>query len=524
MAEEVQVAAFEEDDESKYLPKNPWLSVTPVLIAVIMFALDGTIANVALPHMAGSFGATRDESMWILTFYLIASGIVIPSVDFFSKFFGRKNFFTISILLFTVASFLCGTAKSLVSMVIFRIIQGAGGGGIVPLSQAIMLESFPKEKRGMAMAIFGMGTIIAPVLGPVLGGWMTDNWTWPWIYFINVPIGCVAAILSHKYLFNPPYARRKKGVKMDWWGFFYLSMWLLFLQIFFDKGNNKDWFGSTWVRWIFTISCINGILFFITQIIKRPNKLCDLSVLTNKAFLTGTFIRTVMQGVLYASVAILPQFLQSMMGYTAYLSGLSMMPRGFGGLTSLIICAFIADRVDKRKMVACGLLLLGAGALSLGFMNLQISSIKIMMPNFVMGMGIGLSMIPIINLSMETLTNQQMTNASGLQNMFTNIGGSIGTSLVATFLTRFSQVHQYMMVGKLSDLNNAFVTRVQSTASVLMQYTSPDMATHMSQYTQYNSLVQQSTLWAYMDSFRIFGLLCFMLIPLLLLFKKSKSR
>ena len=202
MAEEVQVAAFEEDDESKYLPKNPWLSVTPVLIAVIMFALDGTIANVALPHMAGSFGATRDESMWILTFYLIASGIVIPSVDFFSKFFGRKNFFTISILLFTVASFLCGTAKSLVSMVIFRIIQGAGGGGIVPLSQAIMLESFPKEKRGMAMAIFGMGTIIAPVLGPVLGGWITDNWTWPWIYFINVPIGCVAAILSHKYLFN----------------------------------------------------------------------------------------------------------------------------------------------------------------------------------------------------------------------------------------------------------------------------------------------------------------------------------
>lgn len=511
------------EDENKYLPKNPWLACAPILLAVFVYVMDGTIANVALPHMAGSFSATRDESIWILTSYLIASGIVIPSVGYFSKLFGRKNFYIISILLFTVASLLCGTAKSLGQMVIYRILQGAGGGGIVPLSQAIMMESFPKEKRGTAMAIFGMGVIIAPIIGPVLGGWITDNWTWPWIFFINVPLGCIAAIMAKNLLFNPPYARRQRGVKLDGLGFFLLFLWLLCLQVFFDKGNNADWFNATWIRWIFTISCISGVCFFISQAV-RKDTLVDLSVFRNKEFVIGTFIQVVMQAVLYASIAILPQFLQSMMGYTAYLSGLSMMPRGIGSLTATIICAFIADRVDKRKLVAVGLICIGTAGCMFGFLNLQIAQMNIMIPNCLMGFGLGLSMVPIINLSMETLSNSQMTNASGLQNLFKNIGGAIGTSLVATFLTRFAQVHQYMMVGKLSELNPVFVERVQTTAGALMQYTSVDVARHMADYSLYGSLIKQSTLWAFMDSFRIFGVLCFMLIPLLLLFKKSKSR
>ena len=511
------------EDENKYLPKNPWLACAPILLAVFVYVMDGTIANVALPHMAGSFSATRDESIWILTSYLIASGIVIPSVGYFSKLFGRKNFYIISILLFTVASLLCGTAKSLGQMVIYRILQGAGGGGIVPLSQAIMMESFPKEKRGTAMAIFGMGVIIAPIIGPVLGGWITDNWTWPWIFFINVPLGCIAAIMAKNLLFNPPYARRQRGVKLDGLGFFLLFLWLLCLQVFFDKGNNADWFNATWIRWIFTISCISGVCFFISQAV-RKDTLVDLSVFRNKEFVIGTFIQVVMQAVLYASIAILPQFLQSMMGYTAYLSGLSMMPRGIGSLTATIICAFIADRVDKRKLVAVGLTCIGTAGCMFGFLNLQIAQMNIMIPNCLMGFGLGLSMVPIINLSMETLSNSQMTNASGLQNLFKNIGGAIGTSLVATFLTRFAQVHQYMMVGKLSELNPVFVERVQTTAGALMQYTSVDVARHMADYSLYGSLIKQSTLWAFMDSFRIFGVLCFMLIPLLLLFKKSKSR
>ncbi len=509
-------------DEEKYLPENPWLCNIPVLIAVIVFVLDGTIANVALPHMAGSFSATRDESMWILTSYLIASGIVIPSVDFFSKFFGRKNFYVISILLFTVASLLCGMAQNLGQMVFFRILQGAGGGGIVPLSQAIMMESFPKNRRGTAMAIFGMGVIIAPIIGPVLGGWITDNWTWPWIFFINVPLGCIAAVIASKLLYNPPYSHRQKGVKLDGLGFFLLIIWLCSLQVFFDKGNNADWFNASWIRWIFTVSMLAMVCFFISQW-KRKNTLLDLSVFKDKNFIIGTFIQVVMQAVLYASIAILPQFLQSLMGYTAFLSGRSMMPRGLGSFTATIICAFIADKVDKRILVALGLCFLGGAGLFFGFLNLQIANINIMIPNYFMGFGLGLSMVPIINLSLDTISNQQMTNASGIQNLLKNIGGAIGTSLVATMLTRFAQVHQFMMVGKLNDLNPVYVERMQAAAGVLSQYTSHSVAAHMAQYSLYAQLVKQSTLWAFMDAFRIFGLMCLIIIPLLLLLDKRKK-
>ena len=511
------------DDDNKYLPEHPWISCAPILLAVFIYVMDSTIANVALPHMAGSFSATRDESLWILTSYLISSGIVIPSVDFFSKLFGRKNFYVISVLLFTIASFLCGTANSLGQMVFYRVLQGAGGGGIVPLSQAIMMESFPKERRGTAMAIFGMGVIIAPIIGPMLGGWITDNWSWPWIFFINVPLGCIAAVMSKKLLFDPPYAHRQKNVKIDGLGFTFLIVWLCTLQVFFDKGNNADWFNATWICWLFTISCIAGICFFISQVVRKKT-LVDLSVLKNKEFVIGTFIQVIMASVLYASIAILPQFLQSMMGYTAFLSGMSMMPRGIGSMTATIVCAFIADKVDKRKLVIAGLLCLGFSGVAFGFLNLQIAQVNIMLPNCLMGFGLGLAMIPIINLSMETLSNQQMTNAAGLQNLFKNIGGAIGTSLVATMLTRFAQMHQYMMVGKLNELNPVFVERVQTSAGALSQYTSVDMAQYMANYMQYGTLVKQATLWAFMDSFRIFGVLCFGLIPLLFLFKKSKSR
>lgn len=511
------------EDGNEY-PKRPWLSCSAIMLAVFIYAIDGTIANVALPHMAGTFSATRDESMWILTSYLVASGIMIPSVDFFSKLFGRKNFFIISILMFTLASLLCGLANSLGMMVLARVLQGAGGGGILPIAQAAMLESFPKERRGMAMSLFGLGVIIAPIAGPVLGGWITDNWTWPWIFFINVPFGCLAAIATKYLLYNPPYAQRQKNIKFDGLGFLFLALWLATLQIFFDKGNNADWFNATWICWLFAFSCLFGISFFISQFL-RKDTLVDLSVFLDRNYFFGTVIQVVMQAVLYASLAILPQFLQNMMGYTAFLSGYSMMPRGLGSMTAMILCAFLSDRVDKRILVAIGLSFLGAAGLSLGFLNLEITNMSIMVPNYFMGMGMGLSMIPIINLSMDTISNDKMTNAAGLQNLVKNIGGAIGTSLVATMLSRFAQMHQYMMVGKLSELNPNFIERIQAAAGALAQYTDMATATYMAQYQQYGQLIKQSTLWAFMDSFRIFGLACFLLIPLLLLLRvKPKSQ
>ncbi len=507
----------------EWKPKiNPWIMIIPVMLAVFIYVLDGTIGNVALPHMAGSFSATRDESMWILTSYLIAAGIVIPAVDFFSKLCGRKNFFIISILMFTIASMLCGMAKNIEFMIFARILQGFGGGGILPISQAIIIESFTKEQRGAAMSVFGMGVILAPIIGPVLGGWITDNWTWPWIFFINVPFGCIAALLSKKLIEDPPYAKRQHNVKIDGKGFFYLTIWLVTLQTVLDKGNNADWFNATWICWTFGVSVVACILFFHSQLTNKDS-LVDLSVFKDRNFSAGTIIQVVIQAVLYASLAILPQFLQSMMGYTAFLSGATMMPRGFGSMLSMLITGTLSNKIDNRLFVMLGLALIGGSSLVFGSLNLQISNMNIAIPNFFMGMGMGLSMIPIMNLSVDTLKNEQMTNATGIQNLLKNIGSAIGTSLVATMLTRFAQAHQYMLVGKMSELNPVFIERVQTTAGALSAYTEHSVAQYMAQYSYYGQLVKQSTLWAFIDSFRIFGVLCLAVIPLLLLMKKIKK-
>ncbi len=514
MAEEIQ---------EEQVNRNPWVIAAPLMLAMFIYVLDGTIANVALPHMAGTFSATRDESLWILTSYMIAGGIVIPTVGWFSKLMGRKNFFMFSIFLFSFASMLCGMAKTIEFMIFARILQGFGGGGILPLGQAILLEGFPKEKRGLAMSIFGLGVILAPIIGPVLGGWITDNWSWPWIFYINVPFGCLAVMLSKKLLYDPPYARRQKGVKIDGVGFFTLAMWLITLQIVLDKGNNADWFNAPWICWTFGFSVVFGIAFFVSQIVNKES-LIDLSVFKDKNYCAGTIIQIVMQAVLYASLAILPQFLQNMLGYTAFLSGATMMPRGLGSLLAIAICSVFADRVNKKILVTIGLLLLGCSTFAFGLLNLQIASINIVIPNFLMGLAMGLCMIPIIAISVETLTNEQMTNATGVQNLLKNIGGAIGTSLVGTMLTRFAQIHQYMLVGNLTPLNDNFLIRLKSSVGALMQYNAADIANHLAQYQMYRQLIQQSTLFAFMDTFRIFGVLCLALIPLLIFCKTTSHK
>lgn len=254
-------------ETEKNIQISPWLTTIAVMSAAFMFVLDGTIANVALPQMAGSFSSSNDEATWILTSYLIASGIVVPSVDWFSKFFGRKQFFIACILIFTAASLFCGMATSLDMMILARIFQGIGGGALLPVSQAILLEAFPIEKRALAMSIFGFGVVVAPVIGPILGGWLTDNWSWNWIFFINIPFGIFAAVTSKLWIFDPPYARKQQGAKIDYVGFFFLIIWLVTFQVFLDKGNNADWFGSEWICWTFGISMIAMALFLLLLLV-----------------------------------------------------------------------------------------------------------------------------------------------------------------------------------------------------------------------------------------------------------------
>lgn len=502
--------------------RNPWLACMPTMVAAFMFVLDETIANVALPHMAGSFSVSREESMWILTFYLIASGIVIPMVGWFSKVLGRKNFFMFSILLFTVASGLCGISKNLEQMIFARILQGIGGGGLLPISQAILLENFKPQERGKAMAMFGLVIVLAPILGPALGGWITDNWSWPFIYYINLPIGCIALWLSKVFIYDPPYAQKQAGVKTDGFGFFTLCVWLLTLQIVLDKGNNADWFNAPWICWLTALSCVSGVAFLVSQL-KRKESLVDLSVFKDKNFFIGTAVQVVMQAVLLASLAILPQFLQSLMGYDAYKSGLSMMPRGLGALMATVLCGTMSNKVDNRLLVMLGLIFIGSGSWILGNMNLQISTMNIAVPNFLFGLGLGLAMIPIITLSMATIKIEQMTNASGLQNLLKNIGGAFGTSIVATLLSRGAQKHQYMLISHLHDTYQPFVERVQTMTGVFSSTVDPVTANYMGRGTVYQLLQQQANLAAFIDAFRVFAVASIVIIPLIFLVSNIKK-
>lgn len=501
---------------------NPWVTCVPLMVAAFMFVLDETIANVALPYMAGSFSVSRQESTWVLTSYLIASGIVIPSVDFFCKLMGRKNFFIMSIILFTVSSFLCGIATSLPMMVVTRVLQGFGGGALLPLAQAITLELFPVEKRAQSMALFGLVVVIAPIIGPVLGGWITTNWSWPFIYFINIPVGILAVYLAKEFVEDPPYAQKQKNVKIDASGFFMLIGWLTCMQVVLDKGNDADWFGSTWVCWMTFFAVLFAVWFFYIQITKKDS-LIDISVFKDANFFLGTVVQIVMQGVLLASLAILPQFLQSLMGYDAYLSGLAMMPRGVGALSTVIFIGTIGSKINNKILVIVGLGFLSLAGFLLCELNLQISEMNIAIPNFIMGIGMAMSMIPIITLSTMTLSNEQMTNASGVQNLLKNLGGAIGTSIVTTLISRKAQAHQSFLVDNLTMLNDNFIERLQSYQAVFSSMTDHISANYMSQTMLYKQMLQQANMGAYRDTFEICAIACVVIIPLVLFIKGIKK-
>lgn len=502
---------------------NPWLLIVPVMLATFMYALDETVANVALPHIAGTYSVSNQESIWVLTSYLMASSIVIPMIDFFCKFLGRKNFFMLGVFIFTIASFMCGISNSIGMIVIARALQGFGGGCLMPMAQSICMESFTGEARNKAMAVFGLVVVVAPILGPVMGGWITENWSWPYIFFINVPVGFICIALAKLYLEDPPYAKKQKNTHLDKFGFLWLCVWLIPLQIVFDKGNDADWFNATWICWLTAIAVTGCILFFISQV-KGKNPLVKLDVLKDINFLCGTAMLILLNAVLLASLAILPQMLQNMMGYDAFTSGLAIMPRGLGAFTALAIFGGLGGKISYRNYGIIGLTCLGLGGWILSDLNLQISMMNIVIPNFIFGIGLVFTMMPITTLSCITLRNEQMTNASGFQNLLKTIGGAIGTSLVATMISRFSQVHQNGLVKSMHDLNNVYAERLHTYAANFI-HQAGDMfnATNMAGKMLYNELIQQSTLCAYMTTFKVFAVACFILLPFMFLLKNEKS-
>jgi DHA2 family multidrug resistance protein len=505
----------EADAPVEWRPKaNPWLIALAVMLPTFMEVLDTTIINVALPHIAGSLAASTSEATWVLTSYLVSNAIILPASARLATVFGRKRFLITCIIVFTISSFLCGAATSLGFLIVMRIIQGAGGGALQPFSQAILLESFPPQKRGMAMAIFGMGIVVAPIIGPTLGGWITDNYAWRWIFYINIPVGALAIFLLHRFIEDPPYIRQARSSGIDGIGFGLLAVWIATLQIILDKGQEDDWFSAVWIRW-FALASAAGFIAFVIHELRAKQPIVNLRVFANRNFLVGTSMIFIVGISLYASIVMLPLFLQTLMGYTALASGLAQSPRGLGSLVMMPIVGMLVGRIDHRWLIAIGFLLFALVNWILSTLTLDISQGFLLWPSLLLGVSFAFIFVPLTTVSLGTLHNDQIGNATGIYNLMRNLGGSVGISLVTTLVDRGSQTHQALMVSHLTPYSPAFQERLHTLSQMLG-------SERQALGVIYGELVKQAALWAYVDNFRLLALTCAVCALAAFLFKRVR--
>lgn len=512
------------DDPQEWHPRhNPWLIAFAVMLGTFMEVLDTSVANVALPHIAGTLSATPEEATWVLTSYLISNAIILPAASWLGAVFGRKQFLLTCILIFTAASATCGAAIHLDMLVLSRVLQGLGGGALQPIAQAILLESFPPARRGVAMATYGMGVVFAPILGPTLGGWITENYTWRWVFYINLPVGALAFLMVQAFVEDPPFVRNRRPGRIDYVGFGLMAVGLSALQILLDRGQEADWFAAAWVGWFAVISTVCLTAFLLWEL-RTEHPVVDLRILGNRNFATGTALITVLGVTLYSTIAMLPLFLQTLMGYSALLSGLTITPRGVGAFLTNLIVGRVIGFVDTRFLIAGGLTLLGTTGLAFSRLNLLIAMRNVVWPNFFNGMGAALNFASLATTAMGRLKNEQIGNAAGIFNLMRNLGGSIGIAAVTTLLARRTQVHQALLVTHLTPYDPAYQRWLAGAQSGLGSRVGPLEAGPKSLALLYATLGQQARLMAFMDIFRLGSYLCFLAVPLVLLFRKTPTR
>jgi DHA2 family multidrug resistance protein len=502
---------------------NPWMVAVSVMLATFMVVLDSSIANVALPHIAGSLSASTDESTWVLTSYLVSNGIMLPASGWLARRIGRKRLLMLSILAFTGASMLCGIAVNMPMLILARILQGAGGGGMQPLAQAILLEGFPPDMHGKAMAAYGVGIVVAPVVGPTLGGWITDSYTWRWIFYINLPVGLLALFMANLYVWDPPYLRHKTRVAIDGIGFGLMAVWLGAMQLVLDKGQEADWFGATWICWTAAISVLAFLAFVARELLHR-DPLVQLRILLNRNFLFGTMIAGLYGVALYGLTALMPLFLQTVLGYSALASGLAVSPRGLGSVVAMILVGMVSNRIDNRVLLAFGFAVFGYSALVLSDVNLTISMGSVAIPNFINGFGGGFVFVPLTTMTMGLLKKTEIGNAAGIYNLVRNIGGSIGISALTANLVRGAQVHQNYLAAQVSPNDPAAGTALAGLAAHFQVFGADAVTAHREALgALYGSMQQQAAVLAYADNFRLLGYLTLASIPLVLLLKRPRA-
>ncbi len=501
---------------------SPWIVAIAVMSATFMEVLDTTVVNVSLPHIAGNLSATIDESTWALTSYLVANAIILPLTGWISSYFGRKRFLMTSVAGFTAASFLCGLAPNLPFLILFRVIQGLTGGALQPISQAVLLEAFKPEERGRAMGFWGLGIVVAPILGPVLGGWLTDSYSWRWVFYINIPVGLVALTLIQLYVFDPPYITRRSG-RIDYWGIGLLAVGVGALQLLLDKGQEDDWFESSVIVALLVLSVVM-LVAFVARELRADHPVVDLRVLKVRTYAVGVFLMTVLGFVLYGSLVLLPLLLQTLLGYPSLQAGIAMAPRGMGAFIAMPVVGTLVGKVDARKILAVGLVVGAATLFWLGSLNTSLGYWDIFWPQFIQGVSLGLLFVPLTTITMNPIPREGMGNATSIFNLMRNIGGSMGIAAATTLLTRHRQAHTSTLVshvdaynpgvrGMLDQLQAAFMARGADAVT----------AAERARVALFGLVQREAMMLSFTDIFRWLALVFVAMLPLVLLMRSPRG-
>src|SRR3981189_817319 len=504
---------------------NPWIIAVAVTLATFMEVLDTRIANLALPHIAGSLSAGTDESTWVLTSYLFPQAIVLPLSGWLSSIVGRKRFYMSCVALFTISSFLCGFAPNLPMLIVFRILQGAGGGGLQPSEQALLADTFPPAKRGMAFAVYGVAVVMAPAIGPTLGGWITDNFSWRWIFFVNIPVGILSLLLTSRLIQDPPYLKRRKlsETKIDYIGLGLVALGLGTLQVVLDKGQRDDWFESHFILALTLISAVS-LIFVVFWEWNHKDPIIDLHLFRERTFAAANFLMFMLGFALLGSTLLLPLFMQTLLGYTAEQAGLALMPGGFTIMVAMPIVGFLLSRYSPRYLMMFGLSMLSFSLFHMTSFDLGVDFHTVTMARAYQAMGLAFLVVPINTPAYSGLPRDKNNAASGLMNLARNIGGSVGISVVTTLLARRTQFHQVRLVENLSAANPQFRSALHGMTSTFSGGGSgPGTALQQAYAMMQANVIRQATMLAYIDIFWLLGVVIFCLIPCVFLIRKPKQ-
>lgn len=508
---------------TEHLRVNPWIVTFSVMLATFMEILDTTVVNVSIPHISGNLASTVEEGTWVVTSYLVSNAIILPMSGWLAGYIGRKRLLLACVAGFTVTSLCCGLATSLPMLIVFRVLQGLTGGGLQPLAQAILLETFPQEKHGHAMAAFGIGILLAPILGPTLGGWITDNYSWRWIFYLNLPVGVFSLFMMNAFIFDPPYIRRTHS-RVDLWGIGFLALGVGTLQVVLDTGQRKDWFSSNYIRFFATL-CVTGLVLFVIREFTTEHPVVDLRALRDRSFSTGVFLISMLGFVLYASLVLLPIYLQTLLGYPAYNAGLALSPRGIGSLVATPVAGYLTSKTDPRRLLIFGLILGSFTMFDLSKLNLNAGYYDILWPQVLQGVALAFLFIPLMAASMARISKEKMGNATSIFNLMRNIGGSFGIAIMTTFMVRRAQVHQNHLAENITPGDPETLRMLRGLQErFYLSGVDPYTASRKALGALYGMVQKHAAMLSFVECFWVMGVVFAVMVPFILLLRNPRSK